>query len=374
MINNIKISLFKPSLGDEELDAIKDVFSSGWLGMGPKTYEFEQELSKYIGVSNTVCLNSCTAALNLTLKLLKIGPGDEVIVPTITFIATAHAVIETGAMPIFCDVNKDNLLINFEDILRKITKRTKAIIVVHLTGRCVDVLKLKKITNFSIPIIEDCAHACGSELNGFRAGNLGDFGCFSFQAVKNLTTGDGGAVTTNNKEFAENLKKISWLGINQNTWDKLKNRIYIWDYDVDTIGLKFHMNDINASIGLVQLKNLTKNNLRRKEISDLYYELFKNFDAIELPEKDTVFSKSSWHIFCIKVKKRDELIKYLYENGISVGVHYKPIHLYKCYGNTPNLPISESVWKNIISLPIHLGLSNDDIKIVSDHIVNFYKR
>jgi len=169
MINNIKISLFKPSLGDEELQAVKDVFLSGWLGMGPKTYEFEKELSKYIGVSNTVCLNSCTAALNLTLKLLKIGPGDEVIVPTITFIATAHAVVETGATPIFCDVNQDNLLISFDDVLKKITKRTKAIIVVHLTGRCVDVLKLKKITNFNIPIIEDCAHACGSELNGFRA-------------------------------------------------------------------------------------------------------------------------------------------------------------------------------------------------------------
>ena len=368
------ISLFKPQVGEEELQAIKEVFESGWLGLGPKTAEFEDIFAKYIGSDYAVGVNSATSALDLSLKLLNVKHGDEVIVPTITFVSTAHVVAYNLATPIFVDVDK-NLLMDVKDVARKITPRTKAIIPVHYGGRPVDMDKLFETAitkDGSIPIIEDAAHACGSTYKGKKCGSLGDIGCFSFHAVKNLCMGDGGALAFNNVFMNERAKKLRWLGINKGTWDRTDgNKSYWWEYSVDEIGLKCHMNDIMAAVGLVQLKKLDKMNERRRQIAEMYTKGLKG--VVKTPTMDTSNSQSSWHIYCIRCEDRNGLSEYLKSIGIITGVHYKPIHLYNCYGNVPKLPRAEKLFKEILSLPMHPNLTNDEVYKVIQEIIFYYK-
>jgi perosamine synthetase len=368
------IQLFKPFFGQEELEALREPFETGWIGLGPKTAEFERKFAEFIGVKYAVGVNSCTAALDLALKLLDIRNGDEVIVPTMTFVSTAHVVAYNLATPIFADVDEKTLDIDLEDVKRKITRRTKAIIPVHYGGRPCNMDALKEMAGGKMVIIEDAAHACGAEYMGKKCGSLGDIGCFSFHAVKNLAMGDGGALTLNDKEMYERAKRMRWLGIDKGTWDRTKaDKSYWWEYLVDEIGLKCHMNDIQAAIGLVQLKKLASMNKRRREIVKMYNEGFKNIDWIETPPEDTDEYKSSWHIYCVKVNviDRNDLSAYLERNGIGTGVHYKPIHTYLCYGNRPSLPIAERVFKRILSLPMHPGLSDDDVKRIIGTIKRF---
>jgi len=397
-----KIHLFKPYIGEEEIQAVSEVLRSGWIGLGPKVEEFENEFASYLTTPDSITkpkvigLNSATAALDMALKLLGIRSGDEVIVPTMTFVSTAHVVVYNQAKPIFVDVDPKTLNLDFNDVARKITRNTRAIIPVHLTGRPVDITGLRhflwdKIGASNIPVIEDCAHACGStyvsdNLVGStyeqKCGIFGDMAAFSFHAVKNLTMGDGGVlvVNNNNKRFNANLlseraKRLRWLGIDKSTWDRSKiEEQYWWEYLVDEIGLKCHMNDIMAAIGLVQLKKLEKMNRRRANIAELYDEGFMNIDWIERPSPDTWFTKSAWHIYMIKIKEginRNKLSKYLEDKGISTGVHYKPIHLYNCYGNKPSLPIAENIYKRILSLPMHPGLTDKEVDYVIDCVKNF---
>ncbi len=365
------IDLFKPQLGQEELDALKPIFESGWIGLGPKTEEFEEKFAEFIGTKYAVGVNSATAALDLSLKLLNIGYGDQVIIPTITFVSTAHVVAYNLATPIFVDVD-ENLSIDIEDVRRKITPRTKAIIPVHYSGRPVDMHKLEKVTG-NIPIIEDAAHACGSVYKGKKCGNLGYLGCFSFHAVKNLAMGDGGAITMDNTKLYERAKKLRWLGIDKGTWDRTdRNKSYWWEYDVSEIGLKCHMNDIYDSIGLFQLKKLSVMNGYRRNVALLYSEGLKDVQQVVIPNMDTSDSRSSWHTYCIKCRHRDALSIHLKERNIMTGVHYKPIHLYGCYGNIPSLPNSERYFKQILSLPMHSLLTYNEVNIVIDEIRCFY--
>jgi len=362
------IDLFKPYTGKEELESLRDIFESGWIGLGPKTEQFEEKFAEYIGCKYVVGLNSATAALDLSLKLLNINHRDEVIIPTMTFVSTAHVVKYNLAEPIFADVYK-NLSIDLKDVKRKITSRTKAIIPVHYSGRAVDMDRLKEIAG-DIPIIEDAAHAAGAIYKEKKCGSLSTMGCFSFHAVKNLAMGDGGAIATNDKEMCERAKRLRWLGIDKSTWDRSdQNKSYWWEYVVNEIGLKCHMNDISASIGLVQLSKLDKMNSRRKAIAQRYTEGLLD---VKTPTMDTDDSKSSWHIYCIRCKRRNDLSVYLKDKGIMTGVHYKPIHLYKCYGNIPSLPKAERYFKEILSLPMHPGLTNDEVDTVIEAINSFY--
>ncbi len=365
------INLFKPQYGQEELDNLAEVLASGWTGLGPKTAEFEKEFSRYVGVPYCVGVNSCTAALDLALKLLNISHGDEVIVPAMTFVSTAHVVSYNLAYPIFADVDYGTLGLDIEDVKRKITTRTKAIIAVHYAGRPVDMRKLKEAVG-GIPIIEDCAHAAGGAYHGRKAGSMGDIGCFSFQAVKNLSMGDGGALALNDKAMADRAKRLRWLGIDKGTWDRTKlDQSYWWEYFVDEIGLKCNMNDIAAAIGLAQLKKLDAMNARRKRIAGMYSEAFAGIGWIEIPPSDDQEFQSAWHIYCIKAEGRDRLSTHLQERGVTVGVHYKPIHLYSCYGNRATLPVAEKAFRKILSLPMHPGLTDQDVGRVIEAISSF---
>ena len=359
-------------MGEEEVHAVREVLLSGWLGLGPKTAEFEEKFAAYIGTRRAVAVNSATSALDLALKLLGIRNGDEVIVPTMTFVSTAHVVAYNLATPIFADIDPVTMNIDHEDVARKITPRTKAIIPVHYGGRPVDMASLREICG-DIPVIEDAAHACGSLYRDKKAGNLGNIGCFSFHAVKNLAVGDGGALTLNDEELASRAKRLRWLGIDKGTWDRTSaDQSYWWEYFVDEIGLKCHMNDINAALGLVQLAKLDRMNARRNRIANLYTDAFSDHDRIRPPADIPDDCTSSMHIYCVRAHDRNELSVYLQERGIATGVHYRPIHTYRCYGNRPVLPNAEKVFNEILSLPMYPDLQDNQVELVIDNILSFY--
>lgn len=368
------ITLFKPCMGEEEIRAVAEVIRSGWIGLGPVTAKFERKFAHYIGSRHCVALNSATSALDMSLKLLNIRDGDEVIVPSMTFVSTAHTVAYNHACPVFADVDRDSRNISFDEVQRRITKRTKAIIPVHYGGRPVDLDLLKQVAG-RIPIIEDAAHACGADYRGRKIGSHGNLACFSFQAVKNLAVGDGGAITTDNFEYVERAKRLRWLGINKGTWDRTaKDKSYWWEYCVDEIGQKSHMNDLSASIGLIQLKKLDQMNARRREIKDLYNEGLKGIGEIELPLDDDEAFRSSWHIYSILCSRRDELGAFLQRKGVSTGVHYKPINLHKCYGRRARLPVSESLFASILSLPMYPDLTDSEVHYVIDCLHGYYRK
>ncbi len=368
------IQLFKPWMDEQEVDAVAEVLRSGWIGLGPKTAEFEKAFAAFLGAPFAVGLNSATAALDLAVRLLHINHGDEVIVPAMTFVSTAHAVAYNLSTPIFADVDPETLGIDIDDAADKITPRTKAIIAVHYGGRPVDMDRLRQAAG-DIPIIEDAAHACGSVYKGRKAGTLGDLSCFSFHAVKNIATGDGGMLVTGDQAIMERAKRLRWLGIDRGTWDRTgADRSYWWQYFVDEVGLKCHMNDITAAIGLVQLRKLPESNARRLRIAEMYTEGLAGLPWLQTPPMDTAGSQSAWHIYHVRVDGRDDLNVYLQERQIGTGVHYKPIHLYSCYGNRPSLPAAERAFDSILSLPMHPGLSDNDVHLVIDTIRSFPAR
>lgn len=370
------IQLFKPCIGDEEIEAVVEVLRSGWIGLGPKTALFEREFAGFVGARYAVGLNSGTAALHLALKVAGVGPGDEVIVPPMTFVSTAHAVIYNGGKPVFADVSRDTLNIDPSDIERKITSRTKAIIPVHYGGHPCDMDAILDIARCKgLAVVEDAAHACGAEYKGRKIGSLGTLTCFSFHAVKNLTTGEGGMITTDEGSKDAELRMLRWMGITKDTWSRtLEGETYAWRYSVDSLGFKCHMHDIAAAIGIVQLKRLNELNTKRRRLVDRYNRELEGLGWLECPvEQDYV--KSSWHIYAVKVKKRDELVAYLKENGIAPGVHYYPVHLFPYYVSAQaNLPVAESVCQEILSLPLYPDLTESEQDIVITAIKSFGKR
>ncbi len=357
----------------EILKGLSEIFDLGYIGLGPKTKKFEKKFAKYIGTKYAVALNSATAALHLACLTLGIQKGDEVIVPAMTFVSTGLAPLYCNAKPIFSDIEEDTLCIDPKNIEKKITKRTKAIIAVHYGGHACEmngILKLAK--KHKLYVIEDAAHACGARYKGKMLGSVGKIGCFSFHAVKNLPTADGGMITTNDKKIYQKLLKLRWVGIDKDTWAR-SGKKYSWRYYVDELGFKYHMNDVTAVIGLSQLKVLNKHNLIRRRCAKKYNQAFKDLKWIETPpEKD--YAYSSCHNYVIKTKKRDELNKYLASKGVSTGVHYEPISHYKVFGERKgNLPVTEKVWKNLLTLPLYPDLSEKDFKKIVEEVINFGK-
>jgi perosamine synthetase len=370
------ISVLQPSIGKEEIEAVAEVMRSGWLGLGPKTEQFEQSFAAYAGSRFMVALNSGTAALHLAMDVLNIGPGDEVIVPPITFISTIHAVSYVGATPVFADVEKDTMNISVKDIEKKITTKTKAIIVVHLAGHPCDMDAIHKLANDrGIKVVEDAAHACGTSYNDRLIGSISDITCFSFHAVKNLTCGEGGAITSNQEWLARKLREKRWVGISKDTWIRSSaEKVYAWQYYVDQVGYKYHMSDMQAAIGIVQLRKIDQMNQKRRKIASQYQQELKDIPWIELPREKS-YAKSSWHLFQIKLpheKTRDRLIGHLQENGIASGVHYYPCHLHPCYIHLRAIvPVSTEIWKRILTLPIHPNLTEADMERIIDCIRRF---
>lgn len=368
------IQVFKPSLGKEEIDAVTQVINSGWIGNGPKTHIFEKKFLSFIKGKYGLATNSASAALHLALLSLCLSPEDEVITPSFTFVATNHPILIVGATPVFCDVDYDTLCADPKDIEKKITKKTKVIIVVHFGGHpvnmspIIDICKKRKIA-----LIENCAHADGSYYKGKHVGTFGEFGIFSFAAIKNLTTRDGGFLVGKNKKQVELAKTLSWSGISKSTWERSSEKKYKWSYNVVSVGFKYQMNDIAAVIGISQLKKLKGNNKKRRKIVNMYNEELKNISWIETPRVKE-YAESSFHNYAIKVseKIRDNLSDYLAKKGVATTVHYKPTHLYNIYSKfKADVPVTEKVWKKLLLLPIFPDLSEEDQKYIINCIKEY---
>ena len=294
------IPVFKPCYDHQELEALREPFESGWIGLGPKTKEFEERFAAFLGAPYATAVNSATSALHLAMKVADVE-GAEVITTPMTFVSTNHAILYCGGIPVFADIEPDTLNIDPRDVERKVTPRTKAIVVVHYGGHGCDMEAILGIARrHGLKVIEDAAHACGGQYRGQMLGTLGDFGCFSFHAVKNLATGDGGMIVSRDEADATRMRRLAWLGITRGTWDRVEGKGYSWEYNVEELGLKCHMNDITAAIGLVQLSKLERTNGRRRYLAERYTRLLTGVDWIETPvEKE--YTRSAWHNYVIKV-------------------------------------------------------------------------
>lgn len=340
------IPLLKPSCTEIELTAVNDVLRSGWWGHGPKCEQFEREIALYHGYKYAVTVNSATAALHLSLIAAGVGSGDEVIVPALTFVSTALAVLYVGATPVFADIDPYSLCMSQWSVNSLITERTKAIIPVDFAGYPAHIAS-------DLPIIQDAAHATGGLM-------YGDFVCLSFHPVKNLATGDGGAILTNSKEAYERMKALRWCGIDKSTHDRTGKR-YSWDYNINELGYKCHWNDIQAAIGVAQLRRISELLHHRREIATIYYSILHGH--CELPCTHTFHT---WHLYTIRVNAahRNDIIDALAAQGISAGVHYKPITMYPMFeADTP--PITAREWQRLVSLPMYYDLSIKDAKKVA---------
>ena len=355
-----KIKLFDPAIDEREIKkAVKTLMSGFWASGsgGGQVQEFEKNFKKFINSKSCVSVNSGTAALHLAAALCDIK-GKEVILPSLSFVSTAHAIMYNGGIPVFVDVNPHTLCIDPEEIKKKISKKTRCIIPVHFGGMPADIKKIQKLSNSNIMIIEDAAHACGSEFNGKKIGSHGDFVCFSFHPVKNLAMPTGGLISINNhnyKKITEDLKSKRWCGIS--------NRKYT-DYDVDKIGWNFYMNELSAAIGLVQLQKIKKMNNKRKSIAKIYDK------ELNVSKKIPFTSTCVYHLYWICVRDRNFFRKKLLEKGIETGTHYKPIHQMSLYKKSVKLPLTEKIAKEIVTIPIHPNLTGSQI----DYIVKTVNR
>jgi dTDP-4-amino-4,6-dideoxygalactose transaminase len=370
-----KIPLSDIDLNDEEIDAVTEVLESKWLSMGPKTEKFEQEFAKYLGVKHAFAVSNGTAALHIANRVLGISKGDEVIMPSLTFVATANATLYTGGKPIFADiVSVDDLTISPEDIRKKITSRTKAITVMHYGGYSCNMNAIMKIAKkYDLAIIEDAAHAPGAEYKGKKCGTIGDIGCFSFFSNKNLVTGEGGMIVTNNDLFAEKIKILRSHGMTTLTWDRHKGHAY--SYDVVDLGFNYRINEMTSALGLIQLKKLDKNNEQRKKITEEYRSRLSDSTKINLPFIKHG-EKSSYHIFPILLSERVNRTLFqdkLKEKGIQTSIHYTPVHLFQYYRKKfgfkqGSLPITEFVGRNEVTLPLYPQMTKDNVKSIADLI------
>ena len=355
-----KIKLFDPAIDEREVKKVVKTLTSGFWASGAgggQVQEFEKNFKKFINSKSCVSVNSGTAALHLAATLCDIK-GKEVILPSLSFVSTAHAIMYNGGIPVFVDVDPHTLCIDPEEIKKKISKKTRCIIPVHFGGMPADIKKIQKLSNPNIMIIEDAAHACGSEFNGKKIGSHGDFVCFSFHPVKNLAMPTGGLISINNhnyKKITEDLKSKRWCGIS--------NRKYA-DYDVDKIGWNFYMNELSAAIGLVQLQKIKKMNNKRKSIAKIYDK------ELNVSKKIPFTSTCVYHLYWICVRDRKYFRKKLLEKGIETGTHYKPIHQLSLYKKSVKLPITEKIANEIVTIPIHPNLTGSQI----DYIVKTINR
>lgn len=360
-----------PLIEEEEIEEVVKTLHSGWIGTGPKVYQFEEEFKKYIGCKHAIAVSSCTAGLHLSAIALGLGVGDEVIVPTMTFAASANAIIHSGAKPIFVDVDRYTMTIDIEDVKRKITPKTKAILPVHFAGRTCEMNEIIEIANeHNLKIIHDSAHAIETEYNGKKVGSYSDISSFSFYVTKNLVTAEGGMVTTNDDKLAAKIKIYALHGMSKDAWKRFSDDGYK-HYQVLYPGYKYNMTDIQASLGLSQLKRLEENSKRRKIIWDKYKNGLKDLPLF-LPLDAEKNTRHAYHLYAVmldleKTKiTRDELLNKLHNLNIGTGVHYIALHLHpyyqKAFGHKyGDFPNAEFISERTLSLPFSPRLTDNDV-------------
>lgn len=368
------IPIFRPTHDERELAYLKEVIESGWWGMGPKTAQFEAAFARFIGRMHGVGVNSATAALHLAMMTAGVK-GGEVITTPMTFVSTNHAILYNQAVPVFCDIEEDTLNLDADLVESLVTAGTKAIVVVHYGGLACDMDPVLDIARrHHLWVIEDNAHGTGGTYKGRMLGSLGDMSCFSFQAVKNLATGDGGMILLDDTLWDKKLRELRWLGITKDTFERGSGGTYSWYYEAADLGYKYQMNDLMAALGLAQLEKLPRTNARRTEITAFYVRELEGVGDIKLPGVRS-YGESAHHNFVIRTAHRDGLNGWLKERGISTGVHYYPNHLYEMYKPYyRSLPVAESVWKEILTLPLYPDLTDDQAGEVVEGIHSYFRR
>jgi len=363
-----------PLIEEDAIAEVVDSLRSGWLGTGPKVHAFEKMFRAYLGVEHCAAVGSCTAALHLSMLALGIGPGDEVIVPAMTFCATANAVFHAGATPVFADVCPETANVDPACIAAAVTERTKAVIVVHFAGRPCPMDAICDITRrHGLHLIEDCAHAVETEFKGRKAGSFGDVSAFSFYVTKNITTGEGGMVATNREDLFARIKVLALHGLSNDAWSRFSDAGYK-HYEVTTAGFKYNMTDIQAALALHQLPKIDLYARRRSEIWQAYQTAFADLRLLRPapPEADTRHARHLYTILADLERLsvgRDHLLNALQAEGIGTGVHYLALSLYPFYQNklgcrAGDYPNAEYISERTISLPLSAKLSDADVEDV----------
>jgi dTDP-4-amino-4,6-dideoxygalactose transaminase len=379
-----KIPLTDVTLGPEEIEAVTEVLKSGWLSMGPKTEEFEHRFRDFLGIKHAFAVANCTAALHLACEAVGLKEGDEVLCPSLTFVATTNAILYTGARPVFIDINgSHDLNLSVADAAAKVTERTRAIMVVHYGGYPCDLDRVRALAaRHDLKIIEDCAHAPGAQYHsqdGLQmVGTIGDVGCFSFFANKNMTTGEGGMVVTNDSILAETIKTARSHGMTTLTWDRHKGHSF--SYDVVARGYNYRLDEMRSALGLVQLKRLEPGNARRQELTYAYRAQLKELDHLEVPFRDFP-GGSSHHLFPILLRDRagrKDFMAALARQSIQTSIHYPPVHLFSHYrslweeGHDHRLPLTEDSTARLVTLPLFPSMTMAQLDTVVAAIRRFF--
>lgn len=377
---NWKVPLSDIDLTEEEIQAVVEVLRSRWLSQGEITKKFENKFAEYLGVKYAFAVANGTAALHLACTAVGLSRDSQVILPSLTFVATANAVLYTQATPVFADViSLNNLTISPREIKKKINPQTRAIIVMHYGGYVCKMPEILDIAHrHNLRVIEDAAHAPGATLDGLKAGAFGDLACFSFFANKNLVTGEGGMVVTNQDDLAEKIRLMRSHGMTSLTWDR--HRGHASSYDVVTLGYNYRMDEIRSALGLIQLEKLEKNNHARRRISQVYAEAFMEQPDLLVPFWPEHRGISSAHLFVIQLKNwksRQEFQAHLKNHGIQSSLHYPPVHQFSLYSDSlafqrENLSNTELAGKSLVTLPLFPTMSDQQIEAVIQAVKNFF--
>lgn len=366
------VRLSKSSVGEEEIAAVTRVIKAGYLGMGQEVEHFENELKAFLKTdADVICVNTGTAALHLAISCLDIGPGDEVLVPSITYVASFQAISATGAKPVACDVSEDRVFIDLDDAKRRITPNTKAIMPVHYASDSQGIEDVYRFARYhKLRVIEDAAHGFGCKRDNKLIGCEGDVICFSFDGIKNISSGEGGAVLTTDKELARRIKDARLLSVERDTEKRYKGG-RSWIFNVKYQGFRYHMSNLMAAIGREQLKKVDKFGLHRRACVSRYLDKLKTNSGVAFLDLD--YENIIPHIFVIRVLdgKRDELMRILQAKNIECGMHYMLNHQLDYYSTPYALPTSEKLGSELLSLPLHAELSIEEQDRVISEISNF---
>jgi perosamine synthetase len=369
----MKIEVAKPYLDDQEQKAVAEVIAGGWVSQGPKVREFEAMFAEYVGAKYAIATTSCTTALHAALSISGLGPGDEVIIPSLSFIATANSVVHCGASPVFVDIDPETCNIDVKKIKAAITKKTKAIMPVHQMGLPANLDAIREIANtFNLNIIEDAACAIGSEYKGKRIGGHGNMACFSFHPRKVITTGEGGMITTDNLELAEKLRRLRHHGMSVSDLERHRaQRVLIESYP--EVGYNYRMTDIQAAMGIVQMRKLPEILKKRRDIARRYNEAFLKIACLRIPRVPE-YAVHNYQSYWVEILdnspvNRNELMQKLLEKGISSRRGIMAIHKERCYRmHNVTLPETERITSNTIILPLYPSMTDEEIQYVIDGV------
>ena len=377
-VRTTPLPFYRAAIDEADIARVAEAMRSGWLTSGPRAIELESRLGEYLGVPNTIVLSSCSEAMLLALKALGVGPGDEVITSPITFASTVHAIIHNGATPVLADIETETFGVDPEDVRRRVTPRTRALLPVHFAGqacRIRDILALAREKD--LHVVEDAAHSFGARVDGRRIGSFGHATAFSFYATKNLTTAEGGAITTGDDALARKLRLLGYHGMSRDSWGRYSDK-GSWYYEVELPGYKCNLSDLHAALGLSQLARIDTLLERRREVAAGLTRALAACDVVERP-REYAGNWHTWHLYVIRLRLealrigRDEFIRALRAENIGTSVHFIPIHrhpFYRAYlGGEPDYPRADDYYARCISLPIFPDMTEGDVRDVAEAVV-----